>query len=201
MSADKNDGGTCGSQDRKIDPDPFLLAALCLQGAAVILQFVQVRNQRSDQRSSPGAIESREDRTARLEDALEAFDKSIQGAERAVRRSSEAPEKELYESSFRVSLGVLNFSARHVQEYHNNLADIAGKLSALTRWVGSVISTDPELASELGEDLVAIVDGAAERLNALMSEGAEIEAVMQEAKMVRDACKRALEKRLDNRNS
>ena len=96
---------------------------------------------------------------------------------------------------------MLNFSARHVQEYHNNLADIAGKLSALTRWVGSVISTDPELASELGEDLVAIVDGAAERLNALMSEGAEIEAVMQEAKMVREACKRALEKRLDNRNS
>src|SRR3546814_8579979 len=133
--------------------------------------------------------------------SLEDFDKAIDKAERTVRRQSDAPDRELYQSSFRVSLGVLNFSAKGVEEYHNTLADATGKLAAVTRWIGHIIHHDPEIAAELGSHILMTVTNSSERLNRLIEDGGTIEAVLREAKLVREVCRNKLATRLDHRTN
>lgn len=185
----------------RVDPDPFLLAAISLQAAAVLLQLVQLTRDSRTPESSAGALASRTENLSRLEEALEAIDDAIRKAERMVRRESSSPEKELYEASFRISLGVMSFSLKSVQEYHNTLADSATALAQLTRWVGHIIGNDPEIAAALGQEVASQVGDAAERLNRCMADGAEIRVVLEEAKLVRDACRQALARRLDSRNT
>lgn len=180
-----------------IDPDPFILAGVCLQGAAVVLQLVQISKANSRPSSSLGAVQNRSTRLEHLETALSGFDAAIARAERTVRRSSQAPDKELYEASFRISLGVMNLSAKNVVEYHNAVSDAAAKLSALTLWIGHIIGQDPDIGAALGQDIVEVVSNAGERLNKLMAEGGPIEAVLTEAKLVLGACRGALRRHLD----
>lgn len=180
------------------DPDPFLLAAVCLQSAAVILQLIQISQAKTRPSSSVGAVRNRISMLTPLETALDEFDAAIEKAERMIRRSSEAPTKEFYEASFRISVGVLNFSSKNVQEYHNAVADTTTKLSALTRWIGHIIGQDPDIAAKLGDDINKVVNGSSERLNALMGTGAPIELVLTEAKLVRDTCRSAIKKHLDS---
>jgi hypothetical protein len=188
--------------DDLVDPDPFLLAAVCLQGAAVILQLIQIGQANARPSSSIGAIKNRISMLTPLETALDEFDAAIEKAERMIRRSSEAPTKEFYEASFRVSIGVLNFSSKNVMEYHNVLAETTAKLSALTRWIGHIIGQDPDIAAKIGDDINKVVNGSSERLNALMGTGEPIELVLTEAKLVRDTCRNAIKKHLDeNSNS
>ncbi|MDF0603998.1 hypothetical protein P1J78_25155 [Psychromarinibacter sp. C21-152] len=92
---------------------------------------------------------------------MDEFDAAIEKAERMIRRSSAAPTKEFYEASFRISVGVLNFSSKNVLEYHNAVSDTTAKLSALTRWIGNIISQDPDIAAKLGEDIRAFSDQSA----------------------------------------
>lgn len=184
-----------------VDPDPFLLAAISLQAAGVLLQLVQLARDNQTLESSAGASASRTENLRRLEEALEALDAAILKTERVVRRDSSSPDKELYEASFRISLGVMSFSLRSVQEYHNALADSALALAGLTRWVGHVISNDPEIALALGQDVAEQVGNAAERLNKSMADGAPIRVVLEESKFVRDACRQALGRRLEKTNT
>lgn len=181
-----------------VDPDPFLLAAVCLQGAAVILQLIQISQAKTRPSSSVGAVQNRISMLTPLEEALDEFDAAIEKAERMIRRSSEAPTKEFYEASFRISVGVLNFSSKNVQEYHNAVAVTTTRLSALTRWVGHIIGQDPDFAAKLGEDINKVVSGSSERLNTLMGTGEPIELVLTEAKLVRDTCRDAIKKYLDS---
>ena len=181
-----------------VDPDPFLLAAVCLQGAAVILQLIQISQAKTRPSSSAGAVQNRITMLTPLEAALDEFDAAIEKAERMIRRSSEAPAKEFYEASFRISVGVLNFSSKNVQEYHNAVSDTTAKLSAFTRWIGHIIGQDPDIAAKLGEDINKVVSGSSERLNALMGTGEPIELVLTEAKLVRNTCRSAIKKHLDN---
>src|SRR3546814_13948772 len=124
-----------GSNEQRIDPDPFLIAALCLQSAAVILQLVQISQSKHIVKSSSAAISNRTNQLEHLESALEDFDKAIDKAERKVRRQSEAPDRELYQSYFRASLGVFNFTAKDVEDYHKKLAYARGKLGAGNQWM------------------------------------------------------------------
>lgn len=181
-----------------VDPDPFLLASICLQGAAVILQLIQISQAKTRPPSSAAAVQTRVTRLTPLEAALDEFDAAIEKAERMIRRSSAAPTKEFYEASFRISVGVLNFSSKNVQEYHNAVSDTATKLSKLTRWIGHIIGQDPDIAAKLGEDINKVVSGSSERLNALMGTGEPIELVLTEAKLVRDTCRNAIKKHLDS---
>lgn len=95
----------------------------------------------------------------------------------------------------------MKLTANNVKEYHDAVADTTAKLAAITRWVGHIISQNTIIAEELGRDIVKVVNNSDERLNALMKNGAPIEAVMTEAKLVRDACRVALANRLDNRSN
>lgn len=192
MSEPKND---------VIDPDPFLIAGLCLQGSAIILQLVQIAQQSQSSQTSVGAINQRSTVLEQVENHLEAFDKAIAKAEKFVRRNSDSPEKEMYNVSFRVSLGILNLSGTASQEYHNNVADITTNLANFTRWIGHIIGNDPEMAAELGHEIVKITTNSADRLNDLMAKGGSIEAILAEAKLVRDALKRAISHRLDDRSN
>ena len=157
-----------------VDPDPFLLAAVCLQGAAVILQLIQISQAKTRPSSTVGAVQTRISRLTPLEEALDQFDAAIEQAERMIRRSSEAPTKEFYEASFRISVGVLNFSAKNVKEYHDAVSKTTASLSSVTRWIGQIISQDPDIAAKLGEDINKVVSGSSERLNALMGTGGPI---------------------------
>jgi len=185
----------------EIDPDPFIIAGVCLQSAAVILQLVQISLQKNGARSSVGAINNRHQTLERLEDAIDDFDDAISKVERTLRRESKSPEKEVYEASFRVSVGIMQFSAKGVKEFHDKIAESTAKLASLTRWIGHIIHQDPDISSELGAEISEAVAGASERINAVMANGGAIEAVLNEAKMVRDACKAGIAKRLNDRRN
>lgn len=181
-----------------VDPDPFLLAAVCLQGAAVILQLIQISQAKTRPSSGRAAVLNRISVLTPFEEALDEFDAAINKAERMIRRSSEAPTKEFYEASFRISVGVMNFSSKQVQEYHNAVSETFSRLASLTRWIGHLIHQDPDIAAKLGDDINKVVSGSSDRLNALMGDGAPIEAVLLEAKLVRDTCRSAVTKYLDS---
>ncbi len=189
------------TDESKIDPDPFLIAAVCLQGAAVILQLVQIAQSAHNAQTSSGAIGNRKSVLTKLEKAIEDFDAAIATTEKAARRASDAPDKEIYESSFRISLGVMNFTAKSVQEYHKNVSAMSNKLSAMTIWIGMLISQDPDMAAELGNEVSNVVSNSSQRLNELMANGGSIEAVLREAKLVRDALKNVITKKLDDRSN
>jgi len=185
------------SDDFLIDPDPFVLAAVCLQGAAVILQLVQI-SQATPRSEKRRRAENQITMLSHLEKALQEYDSSIVWAEKIVRRSSGNPSKEFYEASFKVSLGVLSFSAKGVKEYHDAIAEVCSKVSALTGWIGHIISQDTQLAATIGDDVSQIVSDSAARLNALMADGGPIEAVLSEARLVRDALRSSVERRLSS---
>lgn len=184
------------SDNDLIDPDPFILANLCLQGAAVILQLVQI-SQTGGVKKRKGAITARKSTLSSLEAALEDFDLAIEKAERMVRRNSAAPEEEFYQVSFRLTLGVLRFSADNVAEYHRTVAEVGAKLSALTLWIGHIIEQDSEIVVALGKEIVDLVHNASQRLNNLMADGAPIETILAESKQVRNACKASVQRHLD----
>lgn len=71
----------------------------------------------------------------------------------------------------------MNFTAKGVREYSKYLVEDARSLSAVTLWIGHIIYQDPEIASELGGDILMVVSNASERLNELMANGGPIEAV------------------------
>ena len=180
------------TQNDLIDPDPFILAGVCLQASAVILQLVQIAKAGNTPPSSVGALQNRDAPLDGLENALRDFDRAIERAERVVRRGSAAPDKEVYEVKFRISLGILNLEAKNVQEFHNALADTSANLANLTRWIGHIMGQDPALSAELGEEIHKSVSDAADRLNEIIEKGGPIEAVLREAKLIRDALANAI---------
>src|SRR3546814_19541271 len=58
-----------------------------------------------------------------------------------------------------------------------------------------------EIAAELGSDILMTVTNSSERLNRLIEDGGTIEAVLREAKLVREVCRNKLASRLDHRTN
>lgn len=193
------------SQERsgqgRIDPDPWLLASVALQSAAVLLQLVQIA--KSGPAPMGRTVKVNADRThlARIEESLEDLDRAIRKAERIVRREAQNPEREFYEVGFRISLGIMKFEAKQHREYSTAVTETLAKLGALALWVGQLIAADQPVVREIGSEIQAEVGDAASRLNQLMETGGPNEAILAESKAVRDACHRAVRSRLDDRSN
>jgi len=180
---------------RIIDPDPFIIAGICLQSVAVVLQLVQIaKNENLSERSNYFLNESDRKILESIDDILNRFKRSIERVEKFIQRNAGSPDSSVYEVSFRISLGILNFSAKNVREYHDNISKITSELSLLTQWIGILVSRDSRIAAVIGGDILSITGDSAGRLNRIMEKGESIGAVLGEAKLVHDSLRSAIDR-------
>lgn len=184
-------------QEQLIDPDPFTLASIALSVSSVILSFVQIYKSSQNSPNSRN-FSQREKVITQLEKALEDYDNHMKTILRQVNRYLQNPDKEIYESKFRISVGVMKFEINQVSEYHNNLSQLSAKLGILTTWVGNILANDQELSYILGEELNEKLGDSANRLNDMIKNGGNIGIILEESNLIRGALKSALSKMLDN---
>lgn len=186
--------------DTRIDPDPWLIAGVALQAAAVLLVLVQIARAETHARTRV-AGQTRMTRIEKLDAALEGFDRSLSRTERLVRRLSDNPEKELYGAPARVSHTAMMLSPRDAEEFLKGVAEAGTKINAVTIWTSSIIHHDPELAHEIGSEILSVTGDAAGRINAMLAEGAPIEGVLRESEGIRKAAAAAVSRRMNDRGN
>lgn len=186
------------NRKKYVDPDPFVLADLCLVGASVIIQLVQIYISRKDTIDNNVEVNGiRRSQLQHIEKALEEYDRSIFEAERAVRRGSSSPTREFYGAQFRIAQTDMNIDQEYFDDYASSISYTMNKLGNLTLWIHTLIKNDPSFAAIIGREVDQITSGASDRMNLLIDKRGPNEAIILEAKLVRDALRDVLFKHLD----
>ena len=189
-------------ENKKVDPDPFVLLALLLSGAGVVLQFVSTHNQLEQSKSR---LQPRRDgqtviRLREMEVALDELKSHLKYILRTIDTELSTPEKTFYESKFGIRLGVMEFERNVLQHYTQDLTKLYLAISTLSSWVSNVLQSDDFLAVFIGEELVSELGNIDDKINELIRSGAENRKILFETKVVFEALSKSLEKRLGSSN-
>lgn len=181
-----------------VDPDPYTILMAWMAAASLILQFVQtVKPVSNDHVSLLPGNEGRRGALSGLEGELRNLQTNLKGLKRTISRAAKDPDKEFYDSKFKIGIAILKIEFGSHTEYRTNLAQSYARISNISLWINQIIATDPDLASAIGIALLGNLDDSTKKLNSLVSSDASNRAIMFEAQRVIDACEMIVGKMLD----
>lgn len=181
-----------------VDPDPFTIASTFFGAAALILQFIQVRQGAAPNSPSTDAA-NREQMLSALDTQIDNFDRKGNQILRTIERGSSDAEAQFYDSPFRVG----NTLYLEVQRHHifqGELADLCATLANTSRWINHIIGYDPALAYRLGDHLQEDLGEFAASLNRILADGSPNRRAVEEGRAALRALHAAIEKELGYRN-
>ena len=183
------------SRDKKtlcyVDPDPFAVTMMCIAGASLLLQFIQVVGSYVSKKES-SQIEAlltlkRMQRRERLDHCVNhvgELKKALNKVTRAIEKGAKQPDQEFYDLKFKIGAGILKLEAEYHAEYSQNLSDAFAQVGVLSLWINQIFAFDLELAGQIGESLMANLADSAENINNLMASGATNRQLIFESRKV-----------------
>ena len=180
-----------------VDPDPFTIANTFMQAAALVLQFVQMKQA---QQPSHGQLPAPSAQSlGELESHSGLCIQKGNQVLRIVERGSPDAESQFYDREFRTGRSLMLDSPSHIL-FRTELAQFMSTVANTGTWVNHVIHMDPALAGRLGARLDQSLGDMAHRLNRIMENGLPNREAVQAAKETLTALANAIEAELGHRN-
>ena len=179
-----------------VDPDPFTIANTFMQAAALILQFVQLKN------AQPGPVQLPAPVVQSVGELETHADQCIRKGHqllRIVERGTANADVEFYDQEFRTGHSLMLDMPSHML-FKQELSMFMTTVANTGHWVNHIIEMDPALAGRLGASLNQSLGDMAHRLNRIMEKGLPNREAVQAAKETLAALANAIEAELGNRN-
>lgn len=190
-----------GSHNELVDPDPFVLAGICLTSVGTILQLVQTYKllKPSPPSSKPSNI-SRSQLT-HLEDSIESLQRELRKATRAVEHNLKDSDQEFYDAPLRISSTSLLLPKGGFDEFNEGASNAAGQMSGIIRWISHIIGNNPALAYRLGERMAGSLEQTADVLNRALQNGSPTRIAISETRSTLQVLAKAIEAELAERSN
>ena len=184
---------------RRIDPDPFTVAALALAACSLITSLGQLYVAESTagrtpqpQRLSASAGGPRRTRLLQIDHAAEVALRGLRDINRTIELGSPNPGRQFYEAPLRLGETQLDLNSPEFQHYSRLVAQTLTAIGGLSIWVHQVIASDSGLAFSLGKRLSAPSTAAIDAINSALAEGAPIGSLLAQTMMLFEALRAAV---------
>ncbi|HEX7822665.1 MAG TPA: hypothetical protein VF463_18840 [Sphingobium sp.] len=151
-----------------VDPDPFTIAGTFMTLAALVLQFVQVRQGASSGKTTPHAV--RDQNLGNLDDQCSTCEDAAKKLLRSIERGSRDVDAELYNRPHRVGYKLELDQASHSM-FRHNFAQFMTTVGGVSMWINHIIAEDTHLAGRLGDHLHGSLGDLAASLNQVLEQG------------------------------
>lgn len=179
-----------------IDPDPFTIASTFFGAAALVLQFIQVRQ------ASPGNPPSAANKISTLEELDSQVEHTSATGNKLLRtidRGAKNADQDFYDTPYRVG-SMICLDAEYHGQMQGHLADMYAALANTSRWINHIIGSNPVTAASIGRRLGKTLVGTDLQLNRIMQEGLSNRQAVEEGKAALRALHDAIQAELDSRN-
>lgn len=184
-------------ENQPVDPDPFTVASTFIAAAALVLQFLQMRQ-------TSAAVTTNRANREKILDQLEAqVQNTLTKSERVVRsieRGTQNSDFEFFDSPYRVAASTLLLEKSHHSQFQTALSEQYAALANISLWINHTIHQDEALAARIGAHMASPLSETAAHINKILAEGRSNREAIEQGKIALRALQQAIEEELRQGN-